>query len=118
MIWTKLLKAAAWPLGSDITARSSRAHRQLAVGGHDAGHRRCRPGPTGDAHVTARLAADSFGPRLDIHLPRLPDWLDWVVVRRLRVGGREVDLRFARPEDGTLVAVKRNPADLEVAGKY
>jgi hypothetical protein len=29
-----------------------------------------------------------------------------------------VDLRFARPEDGTLVAVKRNPADLEVAGKY
>ena len=40
------------------------------------------------------------------------------VVRRRRVGGREVDLRFDRAEDATLVAVTRNPADLEVAVHY
>ena len=37
------------------------------------------------------------------------------MVRRLRVGGREVDLRIDRAEDGALVAVTRNAADLEVA---
>lgn len=61
------------------------------------------------------LRPDGFAPGLDICQPRLPDWLDWVMVRRLRVGGREVDLRFDRAEDATLVAVTRNPADRKVA---
>ena len=61
---------------------------------------------------------DGFQPRLDIWRPCLPSWLEWVTVKGLRVGDREVDLRFERSESGTLVAVTRNADGLVVQVQY
>ena len=60
------------------------------------------------------LRADGFNRRLNIVRPRLPEWLDWVTVRHLRVGGDEVDLRFDRTPHGTVVTPIRNSSDVTI----
>jgi glycogen debranching enzyme len=61
------------------------------------------------------LQPNAFERRLRIRRPRLPDWLDWVTLRGLRVGQAEVDLEYRRSEQGTLVAVTRKQGDLLVS---
>ena len=60
----------------------------------------------------------AFERRLAIRRPCLPDWLNWVNLRKLRVGQAEVDLRYERSEGGTLVEVTRKHGDLEVRVQY
>jgi glycogen debranching enzyme len=61
------------------------------------------------------LQPDAFNCRLHIRKPRLPDWLEWVALRGLRIGEAEVDLRYERSAHQTLVAVTRKRGDLEVS---
>jgi len=61
------------------------------------------------------LRPDAFNRRLYIDYPQLPPWLDSVMVRQLRVGQAEVDLRYERSEDETLVAVTSKHGDIEVS---
>ncbi|HTD76253.1 MAG TPA: amylo-alpha-1,6-glucosidase, partial [Chloroflexota bacterium] len=61
------------------------------------------------------LEPDGFRRTLRIRQPRLPAWLAWVSVRNLRLGEAEVDLRFERSEDRTLVAVTRKAGDVLVS---
>jgi glycogen debranching enzyme len=60
------------------------------------------------------LHPDAFNHRLRIRRPRLPNWLEWVSLRGLRVGQAEVDLEYRRSDPGTLVAVARKQGDLLV----
>jgi len=64
------------------------------------------------------LTPDAFAGHLKIVRPTLPDWLDWVVVRGLRVGKGEVDLRYERSGGTTLVAVLHTKGDLHVIIEY
>jgi glycogen debranching enzyme len=64
---------------------------------------------------TLGLRPDAFNRRLCIEYPHLPSWLESVTVRHLRVGEAEVDLRYERVEDETLVAVTRKRGDVEVS---
>jgi len=61
------------------------------------------------------LEPDAFNGRLRIRHPCLPDWLEWVRLRHLRVGEADVDLHYARSKEGTLVAVTRKQGDLVVS---
>jgi glycogen debranching enzyme len=61
------------------------------------------------------LQPDGFARRLHVQRPRLPEWLEWVALRGLRVGQAEVDLEYRRSEHGTLVAVTRKQGDLLVS---
>jgi glycogen debranching enzyme len=61
------------------------------------------------------LRPDAFNRRLHIQHPHLPDWLQWVTLRHLRIGDAEVDLRYERSGQGTLVAVTRKRGDLLVS---
>jgi len=61
---------------------------------------------------------DAFAGHLKIVRPTLPDWLDWVVVRGLRVGKGGVDLRYERSGGTTLVSVLHKKGDLHVAIEY
>jgi glycogen debranching enzyme len=61
------------------------------------------------------LHPDGFNRRLHIRHPHLPDWLRWVSLRHLRVGDAEVDLRYERSDQGTLVAVTGKRGDLLVS---
>jgi glycogen debranching enzyme len=61
------------------------------------------------------LQPDAFNRRLHIRNPHLPDWLHWVKLHHLRVGEAEVDLRYERSAEHTLVAVTRKHGDLEVS---
>jgi len=61
------------------------------------------------------LQPDAFNRRLRIRHPHLPSWLQWVAMRHLRVGEAEVDLRYERSEQQTLVAVTRKRGDLAVS---
>jgi glycogen debranching enzyme len=61
------------------------------------------------------LQPDAFARRLRVRRPRLPEWLDWVALRGLRVGQAQVDLEYRRSEQGTLVAVTRKQGDLLVS---
>jgi glycogen debranching enzyme len=60
------------------------------------------------------LQPDAFHRRLRIERPHLPDWLEWVGMRKLRVGEAEVDVEYQRSGDKTLVAVTRKHGDLLV----
>lgn len=51
---------------------------------------------------------------LHIVSPSLPDGLQQVTVRGLRVGSGSIDLRYQRSEDGTLVAVLGRRGEIEV----
>jgi glycogen debranching enzyme len=64
---------------------------------------------------TLGLRPDAFNRRLCIEYPHLPEWLESVTVRNLRVGEAEVDLRYERSDDGTVVAVTRKHGDLDVS---
>jgi glycogen debranching enzyme len=64
---------------------------------------------------TLGLQPDAFHARLHVRHPCLPDWLNWVQLRQLRVGQAEVDLHYQRSEQGTLVAVTRRRGDLFVS---
>ncbi|MDQ6908188.1 MAG: amylo-alpha-1,6-glucosidase, partial [Chloroflexota bacterium] len=64
------------------------------------------------------LAPDACAGQLKIVRPLLPDWLDWVVVRGLRVGEGRVDLRYERSGGTTLVAVLHKQGDLHVVVEY
>jgi glycogen debranching enzyme len=58
------------------------------------------------------LHPDAFNRRLHIRHPHLPDWLEWVTLRHLRVGEAELDLHYQRSEQRTLVAATRKHGDL------
>ena len=58
------------------------------------------------------LHPDAFNRRLHIRYPHLPDWLEWVTLRHLRVGEAELDLHYQRSEQRTLVAATRKHGDL------
>jgi hypothetical protein len=53
--------------------------------------------------VQALLGLYAFAPAraLAVVRPRLPAWIDWLELRRLRVGDAVVSLRFARLDDGS-----------------
>src|SRR6185437_3544708 len=61
------------------------------------------------------LQPDAFNKRLSIRHPHLPDWLDWVKLRKVRIGDAEVELRFERSGAETLAAVTRRHGDIEVS---
>jgi glycogen debranching enzyme len=63
---------------------------------------------------TLGLHPDGFNRRLRIRHPCLPDWLQWVSVRRVQVADAEVDLRYERSDHGTLVEVTRKRGELLV----
>lgn len=65
--------------------------------------------------VALGLQPDAFNRRLRIQTPALPEWLGWVAVRGLRVGEARVDLRYARSEGATHVAVLGKVGDLAVS---
>jgi glycogen debranching enzyme len=50
------------------------------------------------------LAPDAFNKRLRIVKPHLPNFINQVALRHLRVGEATVDLQFERQRDGTLEA--------------
>ncbi len=64
------------------------------------------------------FAPDAFAQRLRIVRPCLPDWLDWVVIRGLRVGQGTVDLRFERSGPAALVAVLQKEGEITVTIEY
>ncbi|MGQ0701937.1 MAG: amylo-alpha-1,6-glucosidase [Gemmatimonadales bacterium] len=53
--------------------------------------------------VQALLGIFAFAPGnlLTLVRPRLPPWLDWIVLRDIRVGDAAVSLRFERRDDGS-----------------
>ena len=64
---------------------------------------------------TLGLRPDALNGRLCIEYPHLPPWLECVTVRNLRVGQAEVDLRYERSDDETVVAITSKHGDLEVS---
>jgi glycogen debranching enzyme len=60
------------------------------------------------------LQPDAFNHQLHIRHPVLPEWLEWVNVRKLRVAEAEVDLRYERKRDGVKVTTLRTDGDLRV----
>lgn len=64
------------------------------------------------------LAPNAFARRLHIIRPRLPDWLNWVLVRGLTVADGQVDLRYERSGETTLVAVLHKEGDVQVMIEY
>lgn len=64
------------------------------------------------------LVPDAFARALYVARPCLPDWLDWVTVRGVRVGDARVDLRYERSGTVTLATVLRKEGDLRVAIEY
>jgi glycogen debranching enzyme len=60
------------------------------------------------------LCPDAAGGVLYVVRPRLPEWLESVVVNRLKVGQSEVDLRYRRRGDVTQVEVSDVRGDLKV----
>lgn len=61
------------------------------------------------------LEPAAFDQRLRIVRPRLPDFISWLEVRRLRVGRASADLRFERQTDGSIsVKVLKTSGPLEV----
>jgi glycogen debranching enzyme len=63
------------------------------------------------------LEPDAFNQRLVVRNAALPDWLDWLVLRDLRVGQAEVDLRYERGTHRSVlsVMVTRQEGDVRVS---
>lgn len=61
------------------------------------------------------LRPDAFNQRLVVRYACLPEWLDWVVLRGLRIGEAEVDLRYEREATATTVVVTRKDGDVLVS---
>jgi glycogen debranching enzyme len=64
------------------------------------------------------LEPDALHHTLKIHQPSLPSWLKWVEIHGVRVGQAQVDLRYQREGETTLVAVQQRQGDLVVAIEY
>ena len=64
--------------------------------------------------IALGLQPEAFDRRLRIEHPYLSDWLEWVMVRNLRVGEAEVDLRYERSGHATLVAVGPKEGEITV----
>ena len=60
------------------------------------------------------LNADGFAKRLHIRRPCLPDGVDALSLRNLRVAGTSISLRFTRESEGVRTAVVDGGKDLEV----
>ena len=60
------------------------------------------------------LRADAPGRQLELVHPTLPEWLENVVLRGMRVGGAVVDLHFHRSDGVTGVEVLRKDGDLDI----
>jgi glycogen debranching enzyme len=70
--------------------------------------------------LQAALGLEPDAPRqaLQIHRPSLPPFLTWVEVRGMRVGQSQVDLRYQREGETTLVAVEKRQGDLAITIDY
>jgi hypothetical protein len=65
------------------------------------------------------LVPDALGNRLQIVNPHLPDFINLVELKHLRVGKSAIDVRFQRRQDGSLEAeVLRVTGDLSVEIVY
>ena len=64
------------------------------------------------------IVPDAFARTLHIIRPRLPQWLDWVELKRLTIGASLVDLRFERSGDLTLAAVTSKSHNVHVKIEY
>jgi len=60
------------------------------------------------------LRPDTAAGRLGVVRPVLPESVDWLELRGLKVGSRRVDLRFERAGGGVAVRVQRKDRPLEV----
>ncbi len=60
------------------------------------------------------IQPDGLNQRLTIVRPSLPDWLNWVNVRGLRIAGGLVDLRYERSGENTLVTVTSKDGPISV----
>jgi glycogen debranching enzyme len=62
------------------------------------------------------LEVDAAGCKLRLHRPRLPHFLDWLVVRSLAVGESRIDVMFRRHEASVAVTLlgRRGEAEVEV----
>jgi glycogen debranching enzyme len=60
------------------------------------------------------LVPEAFEHRLRVVRPLLPEFVDWLELRRLRVASAAVDLRLARAHDEIAVEVLRVDGDLDV----
>jgi glycogen debranching enzyme len=62
------------------------------------------------------LEVDAAGESVRLHQPRLPHFLDWLIVRRLRVGDSRLDLLFRRHDSSVAVNLlaREGAADVEV----
>jgi glycogen debranching enzyme len=69
------------------------------------------------AFLQAALGVLPFAPHRELRIaePRLPPWLKWVEVRRLPVGGAQIDLRYERIGDHTAVDVLAMRGNVRVA---
>jgi glycogen debranching enzyme len=64
------------------------------------------------------LQPDAFRHRLHIRHACLPEWLDWVTLRGLRVGEAEVDLHYRQSDKATVVAVTRKHGEVLVSVEH
>ena len=65
--------------------------------------------------ATLGLSFSREAPQITFHPPRLPEYLDWLEIRGLRVGAGEVDLVVLRHDADVGVRVARKVGDIEVA---
>jgi len=64
---------------------------------------------------TLGLHPDAFNHRIHIQRPNLPEWLQWVSIRHLRVGEAELDLHYERSDRRTSVVVTRKQGNVLVS---
>jgi glycogen debranching enzyme len=64
------------------------------------------------------IVPDAVAGKLHIIRPRLPEWLEWVQIKGLKVGASQVDLRFERSGDLSLAVVTSKARDLQVMIEY
>ncbi|TQM64212.1 glycogen debranching enzyme [Humibacillus xanthopallidus] len=64
------------------------------------------------------IVPDAFAGTLHVIRPRLPGWLDWVEIKKLKVGASQADLRFERSGDLSLAVVTSKARDLQVMIEY
>jgi glycogen debranching enzyme len=60
------------------------------------------------------LEADGFEQRLRVVRPSLPDFVDWLELRGIRVGSARIDLRFRRTSEGAAVERLATEGELDL----
>jgi glycogen debranching enzyme len=70
--------------------------------------------------LQALLGLTFYGekPQLRIYRPLLPDYLDWLQIKNLRVGNAVLDLGFSRHDRDVAVNVLRKEGDVDVAAIF